>query len=224
MNNQNILQSIKKAYAHVAHYFNRLPIITRYLVLTLIGTFVLGQFVNLSFFVLKNFGYGFNPIQIATYAFVEYDFIYLLFSVLAIWLFGYQIEEYWGTKRFGTFVATCLVGTAFFHLALGTPYAVGISGLFFALLMAYAMMWPNREIYLLLPPIPVKAKYLLMIYAGIVFIRMLSGQGTFLSKIAPLGGALCGFLLIQYWRGKPPFNHSDKTKKKSKRNNLYRIK
>ena len=222
MNNQSIFSKVKKAYFHVAHYFTRLPIITRYLVLILMGTFILGQVINdLSFFVLKGIGYGFNPLQIITYAFVEYDFVYLLFSVLAIWLFGYQIEEFWGTKRFGIFVITCIVGTAIFHLVFGSPYATGISGLFFALLMAYAMMWPNREVYLLLPPIPVKAKYLLMIYAAIVFIRMLTGQGTFLSKIAYLGGALCGYLLIQYWRGKPPFIKKNKAKNK---NNLYRIK
>jgi len=223
MNNQKILNSIKNGYNHVAYYFMRLPKITRYLVLTLMGTYILGQFVNLSFFILKGIGYGFNPLQLMTYAFVEYDFIYLLFSILAIWMFGYQIEEYWGTKRFGIFVITCILGTAFFHLILGSAYAAGVSGLFFALLMAYAMMWPNREIYLLLPPIPVKAKYLLMIYAGIVFVRMLSGQGSILSKVAYLGGALCGYLLIQYWRGKPPFIKKNNPKKKSN-SNLYRIK
>ena len=223
MNSQEILNKIKKAYHHVAYYFMRLPKITRYLVLTLMGTFVLGQFVDLSFFILKGFGYGFNPLQIITYAFFENDFVYLLFSVLAIWLFGYQIEEYWGSKRFGIFVITCIIGTAFFHLVFGSPYAVGISGLFFALLMAYAMMWPNREVYLLLPPIPVKAKYLLMIYAAIMFIRMLTGQGTFLSKVAYLGGALCGYILMQYWRGKPPFIKKSKPKNKNK-SNLYRVK
>lgn len=223
MNSQQILNRVKKAFNHVTYYFMRLPKITRYLVLTLMGSYILGQFVDLSYFVLKGYGYGFNPLQIMTYAFVEYDFVYLLFSVLAIWMFGYQIEEYWGTKRFGIFVITCIVGTAIFHLIFGSPYAIGISGLFFALLMAYAMMWPNREVYLLLPPIPVKAKYLLMIYAAIVFIRMLSGQGSFLSKIAYLGGALCGYILIQYWRGKPPFNKNNNAKKKNK-SNLYRVK
>lgn len=224
MKSNQIINNIKQAYNHVAHYFMRLPKITRYLVLTLIGSYILGQFVDLSFFILKNFGLGFNPLQMVTYAFVEYDFIYLLFSVLAIWLFGYQIEEYWGTKRFAIFISTCIIGTAVFHLVLGSAFAVGISGLFFALLMAYAMMWPNREVYLLLPPIPVKAKYLLMIYAGIMFVRMLSGQGSFLSKVAYLGGALCGYLLIQYWRGKPPFNHKKKKSAKKSKSKLYRLK
>lgn len=224
MNSQNIFSSIQKGFKHVAYYFMRLPKVTRYLVLILMGSFILGRFVDISFFILKGFDYGFNPVQIITYAFVEYDFIYLLFSILAIWLFGYQIEEYWGTKRFATFVGTCIVGTAVCHMILGSPYAVGISGLFFALLMAYAMMWPNREILLLLPPIPVKAKYLVMVYAGIVFIRMLTEQGPILSKLAYLGGPLCGYLLIQYWRGKPPFISKNKPPKKKNKNNVYRIK
>jgi membrane associated rhomboid family serine protease len=222
MSKSNIQTQLKNAYSHVRYYFMRLPIITRYLVIALMGFYVLGQFVDLSFFILKNFGLGFNPIQLITYAFVEYDFVYLLFSVLAIWMFGYQIEEYWGTKRFGIFVATCVLGTAIIHLVIGSPFVIGISGLFFALLLAYAMMWPNREVYLLLPPIPVKAKYLLMIYAAIMFIRMVSTQGALLFKVAYLGGALCGYILIQYWRGKPPFNMPPKRKKSNAK--IYRVK
>ncbi len=223
MKKSEIQNTLKKSYNHVYYYIMRLPKITRYLVLSLMAFYVLGQFVNLSFFILKNFGLGFNPLQLISYAFVEYDFIYLIFNVLVIWTFGYSIEEYWGTKRFGIFVVTCVVGTALTHLILGCPFAIGISGLFFALLLAYAMMWPDREILLLIPPIPVKAKYLLMVYAAIVFIRMLSSSNSFVSQLAYLGGPLCGFLLIQYWRGKPPFNNKPKSKSKSKAK-LYRLK
>ncbi len=221
MNKNQIQNSIRKSYNHVRYYFMRLPKITRYLVIALMGFFLVGQFVDLSFFILKRFGLGFNPIQMVTYAFYQYDFMQLLFNVLAIWMFGYQIEEYWGTKRFATFVVVTILGTALAHILLGSLFAVGISGLVFALLLAYGMMWPEREIYLLLPPIPVKAKYLVMIYAGIMFLSILSTRGNFLSKIAYLAGPLCGYLLIQYWRGKPPFNKNSKVKPKSK---LYRYK
>ncbi len=213
MNKNQIQNSIKKPYNHVRYYFMRLPKITRYLVIALMGFFLVGQFVDLSFFILKRFGLGFNPIQMVTYAFYQYDFIQLLFNVLAIWMFGYQIEEYWGTKRFATFVVVTILGTALAHVLLGSLFAVGISGLVFALLLAYGMMWPEREIYLLLPPIPVKAKYLVMIYAGIMFLSILSTRGNFLSKIAYLTGPLCGYMLIQYWRGKPPFNPRNKNGK-----------
>lgn len=225
MNSQQIQNKIKDAYNHVVYYFKRLPIITRYLVIALMTSYVIGQFVDLSFFILRNIGLGFNPIQLATYAFIEHDFIYLLFSVLAIWFIGYHIEEYWGTKRFGVFVSVSIVGTALTHLIVGSPYAIGTSGLFFALLLAYGMMWPNREVQLLLPPIPVKAKYLVMIYAGIVFIRMLSTSGNILHQAAYLGGPLCAYLLIQYWRGKPPFNINKAPKPKAKKNaKIYRVK
>ena len=213
MNKKQIQNSIEKSYNHVRYYFIRLPKITRYLVIALMGFFLVGQFVDLSFFILKRFGLGFNPIQMVTYAFYQYDFMQLLFNVLAIWMFGYQIEEYWGTKRFATFVVVTILGTALAHILLGSLFAVGISGLVFALLLAYGMMWPEREIYLLLPPIPVKAKYLVMIYAGIMFLSILSTRGNFLSKIAYLTGPLCGYMLIQYWRGKPPFNPRNKNGK-----------
>ncbi len=221
MNKNQIQNSIEKSYKHVRYYFMRLPIITRYLVIALMGFFLLGQFVDLSFFVLKKFGLGFNPIQLVAYAFLQYDFMQLLFNVLAIWMFGYQIEEYWGTRRFATFVVVTILATALAHLLLGSLFAVGMSGLVFALLLAYGMMWPEREIYLLLPPIPVKAKYLVMIYAGIMFLSILSSRGGFLSHLAYLAGPLSGYLLIQYWRGKPPFNRSSKVKKKGR---LYRYK
>ncbi len=220
MNKQEIQNNIRKAYRHVRYYFLRLPVITRYLVITLMAAYVIGKFFNPYFFILKGFGNGFNPIQIVTYAFVSFDFTQLLFSVLAIWLFGYQIEDYWGQKRFAVFSISCIVATAVAHLLLGSMFAVGISGLVFALLLAYGMMWPNREVYLLLPPIPVKAKYLVMIYAAIMFISMLGSAASFINQLGYLAGPLCGYLLIQYWRGKPPF-----IKKPPKRNaKIYRVK
>jgi len=198
----------------------RLPKITRYMVIALMGLFLLGQFVDLSFFVLKKIGLGFNPVQMFTYAFLQYDFMQLLFNVLAIWIFGYQIEEYWGTKRFSIFVVVTILATAIAHLLLGSLFTVGISGLVFALLLAYGMMWPERKIYLLLPPIPVKAKYLVMIYAGIMFLSILSSGGSFSSRLAYLAGPLSAYLLIQYWRGKPPFNSN----KKNSKAKIYRYK
>ena len=220
MNKNQIQNSIEKSYKHVRYYFMRLPKITRYMVIALMAFFLLGQFVDLSFFKLKKFGMGFNPIQLVTYAFLQHDFMQLLFNVLAIWMFGYQIEQYWGTKRFATFVIVTILATALAHILLGSFFAVGISGLVFALLLAYGMMWPEREIYLLLPPIPVKAKYLVMIYAGIMFLSLVSSGGPILNQLAYLAGPLSGYLLIQYWRGKPPF---DLNKRKTKAK-IYRYK
>jgi len=222
MNNNEIQAKIKKAYNYVRYYFMRLPTITRYLVITLMVVYILGKFFNPYFFVLKGFGNGFNPLQLVSYAFISFDFTQLLFSVLAIWLFGYQIEEYWGQKRFVIFALVCIIATAVAHLLLGSMFAVGISGLVFALLLAYGMMWPEREVYLLLPPIPVKAKYLVMIYAAIMFISMLGSAAGFISQLGYLAGPLSGYLLIQYWRGKPPFNK--KLPKKKSNGKIYRVK
>lgn len=222
MNKRELQNKVKKAYNHVTYYFMRLPIITRYMVITLMSVYLLGKFFNPYFFVLKGFGNGFNPIQIFSYAFISFDFTQLLFSVLAIWMFGYQIEDYWGQKRFGIFAAACIVATAVAHLLIGSMFAVGISGLVFALLLAYGMMWPNREVYLLLPPIPVKAKYLVMGYAAIMFFSILASTADFKSNIAYLAGPLCGYLLMQYWRGKPPFNRKPGEKKSNAK--IYRVK
>ena len=82
---------------------------------------------------------------------------------------------------------------------------IGISGLVFGLLLAYGMMWPERQIMLLLPPIPIKAKYLVIGYGVLLLLNILSSRNDGIAHFAHLGGALSGFLLIQYWRNKPPF-------------------
>jgi membrane associated rhomboid family serine protease len=95
---------------------------------------------------------------------------------------------------------------------------IGISGLVFGLLLAYGMMWPDREILLLIPPIPIKAKYLVIGYGVLLLWNILASTNNGVAHFAHLGGAVSGFLLIQYWRGQPPFN-----KKNKKKPNISRV-
>ncbi len=79
---------------------------------------------------------------------------------------------------------------------------LGASGAVFGLLVGYGMLFPNNVIQLLFPPVALKAKYFVMIYAGLELFLGLSGFNTGIAHFAHLGGALVGFLIIMFWRKK----------------------
>ncbi len=190
---------------NLIYHIKKTPTITKYLLISLFVIYLLTHVVNLSFFVLKSFGNGFNPITLVSYAFLHYSFAHFFFNALAIWLFGREIEEYWGEKRYLIYVFVCIIGAGLLHLLFSNAAVVGISGLVFGLLLAFGMMWPNREIFLLLPPMPIKAKYMVMGYGALLMFDIFANSHNGIANFAHLGGALSGFLLIQYWRKKPPF-------------------
>jgi membrane associated rhomboid family serine protease len=84
---------------------------------------------------------------------------------------------------------------------------VGASGALFGLLLAFGMMFPNRIIMPLFPPIPMKAKVFVAVFGGLELLFGLSGASG-VAHFAHLGGMLGSFLIIQYWRGRAPFNRT----------------
>ena len=81
---------------------------------------------------------------------------------------------------------------------------VGASGGLFALLLAYGMLFPNRVIMPLFPPIPMKARTFVIVFGVLELVLGLSGARG-VAHFAHLGGMVGGFLMIRYWRGQPPF-------------------
>lgn len=95
------------------------------------------------------------------------------------------------------------VGTSnlnYAHAVLNTP-AVGASGAVYGVLVAFAMLYPNRVLLLLFPPIPIKAKYFVLIMGAIELYLGFNHSGN-VAHFAHLGGAIFGFLLINYWRNR----------------------
>ena len=89
---------------------------------------------------------------------------------------------------------------------MGSPYpTVGASGGLFGLLLAFGMLFPNRTVMLLIPPIPLKAKTLVLVYGGLELFLGVTGTQEGVAHFAHLGGMVGGFLMIRYWRGQPPF-------------------
>ena len=157
---------------------------------------------------------GFLPWQVLTYGFMHGGFAHLAFNMLALVMFGAPLEHTWGEKRFLTYYLACVVGAAAFQLGVGwwtmaqggEAYpTVGASGGIFGLLLAYGMLFPNQRVMLLIPPIPMKARTLVIVYGVIELLMGITNTMPGVAHFAHLGGMVFGWLLIRYWRGQPPF-------------------
>ncbi len=190
-----------------------LPPITQALLLVNVAAFCIDIFLGPWFtraFALWPFSSGFLPWQVLSYSFLHGSFGHLFFNMLGIWMFGAELERVWGSKRFTHFYFASVLAAAATQLLVnallgsGNP-TVGASGGLFGLLLAYGMMFPNRTVMLLIPPIPMKAKVLVFAYGAIeLVLGVLDPQGG-VAHFAHLGGMLGGVLMLRYWRGQPPF-------------------
>ncbi|MEL6870846.1 MAG: rhomboid family intramembrane serine protease [Pseudomonadota bacterium] len=160
-----------------------------------------------SLFALFSLGERFMPWQLLTYGFLHNDVYHLAFNMFGLWMFGRTMEGVWGSVRFLQYYLLCIVGAGLCQLlATGFPssYAVtvGASGGLFGILLAFGMTFPNRYIVLLVPPIPMKAKYFVAIYAVFELYSGWTRPGSGIAHFAHLGGLVTGLLLILYWRKK----------------------
>ena len=148
--------------------------------------------------------------QLVTYAFLHGNMTHLFFNMLALFMFGSDIERVWGSRRYLTYYFVCVVSAALAQLLVariagGAPYpTIGASGGVFGLLLAFGMMFPQRRVMLLFPPIPMPAWLLVMLYGALELLLGITGTQAGVAHFAHLGGMAGGFLMIQYWRGRLP--------------------
>jgi membrane associated rhomboid family serine protease len=147
----------------------------------------------------------FYPWQLLTYGFLHGGTMHLVFNMFMLWMFGRELELLMGQRRFLTYYLTCVIGAGFVQLMVavltGSPNpTVGASGGVFGLLLAFGMAFPNRMIMLMFPPIPMKAKYMVVLFGLFELYLGLSGRAPGIANFAHLGGMLFGFLLIQQWK------------------------
>lgn len=154
---------------------------------------------------------SFRPWQLLTYGFVHAGAWHLFVNMFAVYMFGGQLEQVWGPKRFLNLylVSVIVAGVAQLvvaGIASAEPYpTVGASGGVFGLLLAYAMYFPRRTIVLLIPPIPMPAWLFVTLYGVFELYLGVTGTQAGVAHFAHLGGMAGAWLLIQYWRGGPPF-------------------
>jgi membrane associated rhomboid family serine protease len=149
--------------------------------------------------------------QLVTYAFVHADIVHILFNMLIVWMFGVDLERRWGAVAFTKFYMVCSVGAGATVLgvsllpfdasrAMYVAATVGASGACYGLLMAWALIFPSREI-LLFFVFPVQARYAVLIFGALAFFSGLSSGGGTVAHFAHLGGLVVGYLYLKGVRG-----------------------
>jgi rhomboid family protein len=170
----------------------------------------------------------FRPHQLITYMFMHGSWMHIIFNMLAVWMFGSQLENFWGSKRFLIFYMATGIGAGLLHLGilyfqmepvmdafnmidpaqqqdlLINPMfkpniaTVGASGAVFGCLAAYGYLFPNNIILVYF--FPVKAKFLVIGYAAMeLYLGIQNSAGDNVAHWAHLGGALVGIILVLLW-------------------------
>ena len=189
-----------------------IPPVTKTLLLICTGVFVVQLFVSLLdvVFALWPIGSGrFLPWQVLTYAFLHGSPMHLFFNMFGLWMFGSELERLWGQRRYLQFLAAGALAAGAAQLVItamtnSVNPTVGASGALYALLLAFGMLFPNRVIMPLFPPIPMKARTFVIVFGALELLLGLSGRSG-IAHFAHLGGMVGGFLMIRYWRGQSPF-------------------
>ena len=195
------------------------PVIKYILIINGIAFFIQVLFENLNFgglpgwYILNRFfalnsivgfdqagqSYNFQIWQLITYQFMHGDFFHILFNMFLLWMFGMEIENIMGKRKFLFFYLTSGIVAGLCQILLGpvlsnsAAFTIGASGAVFGVMVAFALFFPDRYIYVYFL-LPVKAKYLI---AFIVVFEFLSvGQMSFVAHLAHLGGAVTGLIFI----------------------------
>lgn len=211
-----------------------IPTITRNLLIINVLVFVITVFVGgesfhgetmyklnnifgLHFFMTERF----HLYQLVTYMFMHGGWEHLFFNMFALWMFGCVVENVWGPKKFLFYYIACGIGAGLFqegaqfcdYLGLfGQPTinigaTVGASGAIYAILLAFGMIFPEERIFIFPLPIPIKAKWFVIFYAGVELFSALSTTGDGVAHLAHLGGMVFGFFMIRYWRKHPTMGY-----------------
>ena len=183
--------------------------------------FMYGKFAL--FYPTSPFFHWWQPV---THMFMHGGFWHLLFNMYTLYLFGSVLERVWGTKKFLIFYFVTGIGAAAIHTgvewlqmqswlgqaaqgsiaaqtaihALKITPTVGASGAIYGVLMGYAMLYPDSLLTLIFPPVTLKAKWFVLIFAAIELLTGVTGTGGGIAHFAHLGGLVFGFLLMWYWK------------------------
>ena len=171
---------------------------------------------------------NFRPYQLFTHMFTHAGITHIFFNMFSLWMFGRMLESIWGPKKFLLFYLVCGIGSAAAHMIVAyfeykpilealefakatgqteyvehlqtfAGYAVGASGAVMGVLVGFAYLFPNTELMLLFPPIPIKAKWLILALVAFDLFGGLGKTSDGIAHWAHLGGAAMGFILVFIW-------------------------
>jgi membrane associated rhomboid family serine protease len=134
-----------------------------------------------------------------TYLFFHGGVWHVLINMFVLWMFGSELEKFWGKKEFLRFFFITGIGsgliTILFSLSSTNP-VVGASGAIYGVLLAYGFMFPNRLVYLYFL-IPIKVKYLVILIGTIAFFSSLNPGNSNISHLTHLSGMVIGFIYLR---------------------------
>lgn len=202
--------------------FLSIPPVTRTLIIINLAVFLLQEVVGDALLIwfalwpLHSLAAGpvpavFQPWQLVSYGFLHGSIVHLLFNMLALYMFGSDIERVFGQPRYLAYYFTCVVTAGIAQLVVlamsgGPPYpTLGASGGVFGVLLAFGMYFPRRIVVLIFPPIPMPAWLFVIVFGALELYLGITQTLAGVAHFAHLGGMLGGYLMIQYWRGRPPF-------------------
>jgi membrane associated rhomboid family serine protease len=153
--------------------------------------------------------------QLAVWQPITYMFLHstgglghILFNMLALWMFGTDLERTWGTRFFTKYYFVTGVGAGLASLVLSLwvddiyySTTVGASGAIYGLLMAYAIYFPHRTIFLIIFPLP--ARVFVAIAGLLAFMNSVAGPGSSVAHGAHLAGLVIGYLYLKGLRMRP---------------------
>jgi len=209
--------------------FGNLPPVTRGLILANVAMFLIEVLANqagtlnpvitylglwtLNTASVTGFLPGFLPWQLVTYGFLHdtNNLLHIGFNMFAVFMFGSPLERLFGPKRYLNLYLASIITAGLAQLAYAAftgadPYpTIGASGGVFGILLAFAMYFPRQRVILLIFPVPIPAWLMVTLYGLAELYLGVSGMQINVAHFAHLGGMLGAWLLIQYWRGRPPF-------------------
>jgi len=200
--------------------FDRItPVVKNLIIINVIVFLGQGAFPQIEFYLMGHYPLSpeFRPWQMVTHMFMHGGFTHLLFNMFALFVFGSALEKVWGAKRFLIYYLLCGIGAFFlYEFTLGIDiyqqigsfnpnrdlgWVLGASGSVFGLLLGFGMLFPNTQLMLLFPPIPIKAKYFVIGYGAIELMMAFNNSpGDNVAHFAHLGGMLIGYILIKKWQ------------------------
>jgi membrane associated rhomboid family serine protease len=144
--------------------------------------------------------------QVATYMFLHGGIFHIVFNMLALWMFGAELERIWGTRYFLKFYLVTGIGAGILTVLFSTlPFGfaqqiqqsiiIGASGSIYGLMLAYALYFPDRPIYMYFV-FPIPAKIFVAIMGAIAFFSSLSEAGG-VANATHLGGLLVAYLFLK---------------------------
>lgn len=159
--------------------------------------------------------------QFITYMFLHGGVFHILFNMLTLYMFGNELERYWGAARFLRYYLITGIGAGVCSWIVGPESSiaiVGASGAIYGILLAYGLLYPNRIIYLNLL-LPIKVKWMVLIMGAVAFLSSVTGGEPGVAHVAHLGGMLVGYVMLRgpEWLGRYVMQREYRRREKLKR-------